>query len=109
MNIKDFVITNQIEEVEAEKFCCSCLSANPESEKGYSLCCHEDIVNKELALKFSKRRDISNFIKIKFNEVKEFGNLFFNPRAIFSFENRLVHINILNNREEIIKELKCNI
>lgn len=109
MNIKDFVITNQIEELEVEKFCCACLSANPESDAGYSLCCHEDIVNKQLALKFSKRRDISNFIKIKFNEVKEFGNLFFNHKAIFSFENKLVHINILNNKEEIVKELKCNI
>ena len=109
MNIKDFVITNQIEELEAEKFCCACLSANPESEKGYSLCCHEDVVNKQLALKFSKRKDISNFIKIKFNEVKEFGNLFFNHKAIFSFENRLVCINITKSEEEIIEELKCKI
>lgn len=109
MNEKDFVITNQIEAIEAEKFCCSCLGVNPDGDAGYSLCCNEDIVNKQLALKFSKRRDVFNFIKTKFKEAKEYGNLFFNHNAIFSFENKLVHINILNNREEILEELKCNI
>lgn len=68
MNVRDFKITENIKNIEADKFCSSCFKSNPENDAGYSSCCHEDIVNKELALKFSKRRDISNFIKIKFNE-----------------------------------------
>jgi hypothetical protein len=106
MNTKDFKITKNLK---GEKFCSSCFKENPDSDKGYSLCCHEDVVNKETAIKFSKRRDITIFLKDTYKEVKEFGNLFFNNNAIFSFENRLVCINITKSEDEIIEELKCKI
>jgi len=106
MKIIDFKITKNLK---GEKFCSSCFKENPKSDKGYSLCCHEDVVNKETALKFSKRRDITIFLKDTYKEVKEFGNLFFSNNAIFSFENRLVCINITKSEDEIIEELKCKI
>ena len=107
MNTKDIKITKNIK---GDKFCSSCFKENPNSERGYSLCCHEDVVNKETAIKFSKRRDITVFLKDTYKkEIKEFGNLFFNNNAIFSFDNRLVCINITKSEEEIIEELKCKI
>ena len=106
MKITDFKITHKLE---GDKFCSSCLKENPSSDKGYSLCCYEDVVNKETAIKFSKRKDITNFLKETYKDVKEFGNLFFSNNAIFSFENRLVCINISKKEEIIIEELSCKI
>ena len=108
MNVRDFIITNKIKELKENKFCSCCLSMNPKEDGGYSLCCYEDVVNQELALKFSKRRDIYNFIKLS-REVKEFGNLFFNNNAIFKMGNELLSINVSEDINKIIKELTCKI
>ena len=70
---------------------------------------HQKHYQKEVIPKTIKKEvknNDDNTKEEKFNEVKEFGNLFFSNKAIFSFENRLVHINILNNREEIIEEVE---
>lgn len=108
MKITDFKITNKVKEIKEEKFCSSCFKENPETEQGYSLCCHEDVLNKKDILKFTKRRDILNKLKEK-EEVSEHGNLYCRDEAIFKFQDRLVYINVSKKEEIIIEELSCKI
>lgn len=110
MKLQDFIRTEQVKNSKADRFCECCLKENPEADMGYSLCCHTDVVNKELALKFSKRMDVLRFIQKDISaETTAHGNLYFRNDAIIKLGTYLFNINVNKTEEEIINEVKTSI
>lgn len=105
MKLQDFKKTKEIKNSNENRFCECCLKENPESDRGYTLCCHEDVINKEMAVKYSKRMDVLRFIQKTNKEATGHGNLHFRNDAIIKISDYLFNINVNKTENEIINEV----